>query len=215
MPDADPVLVERIAANLAVQRERIRRAGGDGVRIIGVTKRQPIEVVRAAVEAGLTDLGENYAQELAAKADEVTSVRWHMIGQVQTNKVRLLAGRVAMVQTVDRPSVVAELAKRIPGCPVLVQVDLAGTPGRGGCTWDDAPGLAESAAAAGLAVEGVMGVAPSADPATVGERFARLRGLRDRLGLVELSIGMSGDLDIAVSEGATMVRIGTAIFGER
>jgi uncharacterized pyridoxal phosphate-containing UPF0001 family protein len=116
---------------------------------------------------------------------------------------------------VDRPSVVAELAKRIPGCPVLVQVDLAGTPGRGGCTWDEAPGLEESASAAGLAVEGLMGVAPPADPATVGEGFARLRRLRDRLELVELSIGMSGDLDIAVSEGATMVRLGTAIFGER
>ncbi len=218
--DPSPELVERVAERLALVRDRIEAAGGgDSIKIVGVTKGHPIAAVRAGLAAGLVDLGENYAKELAEKAEAIASdsapVRWHMIGQLQTNKVRTVVPHVAMVQTVDRTSLVTELGKRAPGLPVLVQVNLSGDPARGGCSWDEAADLVEAAAEAGLRPDGLMGVAPQAVDADVRAAFARLAALRDRLGLVELSIGMSGDLDIAVGEGATMVRIGTAVFGER
>ena len=208
-----------MAERLGRVRERIEAAGGRDVRVVGVTKGHSVAAVRAGVAAGLVDLGENYAKELEGKAEALaatcTEVRWHMIGQLQTNKVRTVAPHVSMVQTVDRPALVDELGKRAPGLAVLVQVNLAGDPLRGGCSWDDAARIVESAGDAGLVVEGLMGVAPQAEPGEVRAAFARLAALRERLGLRELSIGMSGDLDIAVGEGATMVRIGTAIFGER
>jgi pyridoxal phosphate enzyme (YggS family) len=218
----DPVLVEQVAARLGAVRTRIAAAGRPDVRIVAVTKRHPPEVVRAAAAVGLVDVGENYAQELVAKADATADLplRWHMIGGLQTNKVRSLAGRVALYQTLDRPSLVAELARRDPGAAVLVQVDLAGIGGgRGGCRWEDAEGLAADAARAGLEVRGLMGVGPPPDGpggrAAVRAAFDRLADLRDQLGLAELSIGMTGDLDEALAAGATMVRLGTALFGER
>jgi pyridoxal phosphate enzyme (YggS family) len=217
--EPDPGTVERIACRVEAVRERIRAAGGSGVQLIAVTKGHSVVAARAAAAAGLEDLGENYAKELEGKAEALaaagTPARWHMIGQLQTNKVRLVAGRAAMVQTVDRPSLVAELARRAPGIRALVQVNLSGEPDRGGCDWKDAPSLVEAAREAGLSVEGLMGVAPQASDSDVRRVFARLAALREHLGLAELSMGMSGDLDIAVGEGATMVRIGTAIFGDR
>ena len=219
----DRALTETIAARLEVLRARIIRAGGDGVTIVGVTKRHPIEVLHAAVAVGLGDLGENYAQELAAKAATpgfaALGARIHFIGQLQSNKVRVVAPLVDVVQTVDRPALVRELARRAPGASVMVQVDLAGRPGRGGATFEEAPVLHEAAIAAGLAVVGVMGV--GSPPGSEAERrqvmrsFERLRALRDELGVSECSMGMSDDLDDAVSAGSTMVRVGSALFGPR
>jgi pyridoxal phosphate enzyme (YggS family) len=215
---------DQIAERLDVVRTRIVRAGGESVRIIGVTKRHPAATVVAAAAAGLTDLAENYAQEMAAKlaepAIEALGVRWHFVGQLQTNKVRVVADDVDVFHTVDRQSLVKELTRRAPGAAVLVQVDLAGTgAGRGGIHWDDAADLVADASAAGLDVVGLMGVAPAVDPDSgfgpVDAVFARLAGLRSELGLRELSIGMSDDLESAVSAGATMVRLGTALFGPR
>jgi pyridoxal phosphate enzyme (YggS family) len=218
---ADPALLARIVANLATVHDRIAAVGRDDVRVVGITKRHPVEVVRAAVAAGLSDLGENYAQELAGKAAETADldIRWHFVGQLQSNKVRLLAPHVALYQTVDRPSVVAELARRAPGAAVLVQVDLAGIAGRGGCRWDEVDGLVGAAAAGDLDVAGLMGVAPPPDGpggrAAVRDAFARLAAVQRELGLRELSIGMTADLDEALAAGATMVRLGTALFGLR
>lgn len=219
---ADPALVDRLAANRSSVEERIRAAAGTatfadaGVRIVAVSKTHPAETVAAAAAAGFTDFGESYAGEFAAKAPEVgAAVRWHFIGQLQTNKVRVVAPWTDVYQSVDRPSLVAELAKRAPGATVMIQVNLAGDAGRGGVAWDDAPALVSSARSAGLVVVGAMGVAPLADDATVGAAFRRLRGLCDAEALPECSIGMSGDLEIAVAEGSTMVRVGTAIFGSR
>jgi pyridoxal phosphate enzyme (YggS family) len=215
------ILLDRILGNLAAVRDRIAAVGRDDVRIVAVTKRHPPTVVRAAVAAGLADLGENYAQELVDKAGAVADldVRWHFIGQLQSNKVRALAPVVSLYQTVDRPSLVAELARRAPGATVLVQVDLAGIAGRGGCRWDDVEALVADAAGAGLDVAGLMGVAPPPDGpggrAAVRDAFARLAATRRELGLRELSIGMSADLDEALAAGATMVRLGTALFGLR
>jgi len=216
----DPELVERIAGRLGVLRDRIARAGGEGVTIVGVTKRHPVEVLRAAMAAGIGELGENYAQELAAKAAELdVRPRFHFIGQLQTNKVRIVAPVADVIQTVDRSSLVAALARRAPGATVMIQVDLAGIEGRGGCTWEEAPALVDEAAAAGLSVAGLMGVAIAAatgeDRVVVRRSFERLRAMRDELGLAEVSMGMSDDLDEAVAAGSTMVRIGSALFGPR
>jgi uncharacterized pyridoxal phosphate-containing UPF0001 family protein len=130
-----------------------------------------------------------------------------------------VAPHVALYQSVDRSSLVSELARRAPGAAVLVQVDLAGDPGRGGCTWDDVEPLVAEAAGAGLDVAGLMGVAPPPDGpggrGAVRTAFERLAVARGGLGLRELSIGMSGDLDEALAAGATMVRLGTALFGLR
>ena len=221
MTDADPALVERVRGNLDAVRVRISALGRDDVRIVAVTKRHPPEVVRVAARCGLHDVGENFAQELVGKADATSDldVRWHFIGRLQSNKVRSLAGRVALYQTVDRASLAKEIARRDPGARVLVQVDLAGLPDRGGCGWDEVDGLVDASTAAGLDVAGLMGVAPPPDGpggrAAVQATFDRLARVRADLGLAELSIGMSGDLDEALAAGATMVRLGTVLFGLR
>lgn len=196
-------------------RARIDAAGGrGGVAIVAVTKGFGPPAVQAAMAAGLYDCGENYAQELLSKAAErdCAGVRWHFLGPVQRNKVAGLAGRVALWQGVDRVAAATEIAHRAPGASVLVQVNLTGRPGRPGCAWADAPALVERASLLGLEVRGLMGVAGH-DGAR--QQFRRLAALGSRLGLAELSMGMSGDFEVAVQEGSTMVRIGTALFGAR
>jgi len=212
------ILVDRMLGARHDIDQRLAAAGAapGAVTVIAVSKTHPWQAAQAAVLAGFTDLGESYAAELADKAAQVTvPVTWHFIGQLQTNKVRVVAPHVAVYQSVDRPSLIAELSKRARGARVMIQVDLAGVAGRGGAAWDDAPGLIETARAAGLDVIGVMGVAPLADDRTVAASFRRLRALADAEGLPECSMGMSGDLELAVAEGSTMVRVGTAVFGSR
>lgn len=203
---------------LVVVRERIAAAGGDpdSVRIVAVTKGQGIEAVNAARRAGLQDVGENYAQELIQKHDQLTSqedLRWHFLGRIQTNKVSALAQRVNVWQSVDRAEVAEKIARSSPGAKVFVQVNLAGDPNRPGCSFDAAASLVRSAGDLGLDVRGLMGVGPlgeDADPA-----FGRLADLRTDLELPELSIGMSGDLEAAIRAGTTMLRLGTVLFGPR
>jgi pyridoxal phosphate enzyme (YggS family) len=216
---------EVVCDRLGAIRERIRIAGGDDqVVIVGVTKGHPASVVRTAIAAGVDQIGESYAQEWAKKSAELgdlvsgPDVVRHFIGQLQTNKVRAVAPIVDVFQTVDRPSLVEALATRASAARVMVQVDLAGVSGRGGVALGEAPALVERATSAGLVVEGLMGVAPVPDPddrAVSRRAFERLRDLRDQLGLRVLSIGMSDDLEDAVAEGSTMVRIGTDLFGPR
>lgn len=220
----DPARVAELAEARHRLHERIAAAGGSiaTVRLVAVSKTRPVSDVLAALEAGFSDLGESYASEFAAKAAELVAdpverrPHWHFIGQLQTNKVRVIAPFAPLVQSVDRPSLVVELARRAPGSAVLVQVDLAGVAGRGGVAPTEAPALVEQARTAGLDVQGVMGVAPleGGSAATAGA-FRLLRGIADAEGLAECSMGMSGDLEIAVAEGSTMVRIGTDIFGSR
>lgn len=226
MSDTSPELVaERIEA---VQ-HRIVDAGGslDEVEIVAVTKAKPFDAVRAALDVGLIDLGENYAQELAAKDDELMATvremgsavdrpaRWHMIGRLQSNKIRLLAGRVALWQSVDRSSLVKELARRDPGAAILIQVDISAEPTKGGVDPAGVGELIESARNAGLDVRGLMGVAAATDDDEVARQMAALRSLCDRERLDVCSMGMSGDLEIAVAEGSTMVRVGSGLFGPR
>jgi len=202
-------------------RDRIAELTDRPVRIVAVTKTHPSSVVDLALRAGLVDLAENYAQELRAKAGDLGGAastqrpRWHFVGRLQTNKVRMIAPFVWCWESVDRESVAAEIARRSPGGRVLVQVDLAGVAGRGGCDAADAPALVERCRALGLDVVGLMGVGAPGGPEAARPGFVRLVELADDLGLEERSIGMSGDYEAAVEVGATSVRLGSALFGPR
>ncbi|MFV0315660.1 MAG: YggS family pyridoxal phosphate-dependent enzyme [Microthrixaceae bacterium] len=214
-------LTGRIAERKAALEARISNLTDREVTVVAVTKGHPPEVALAALRAGFVHLGENYAQELAGKArfvhesdpDAVPS--WHFVGRLQSNKVRLIAPYVTLWQTVDRSSLVGEIAKRSPGADVLVQVDLAGLTGRGGVQRGDLDALVSAAGSAGLRVQGLMGVGVPDDLSATAEAFKWLESERARLGLEEVSMGMSGDLEAALAAGATIVRIGTDLFGER
>lgn len=204
------------------------RAGvSASVTIVAVTKTHGPEAVRAAVEGGIPDVGENRVQEAVAKRDQVglSGIRWHLIGSLQSNKVRHCVGRFALIHSVDRVSLVAELGRRVPldsPQPLLVEVNIAGESQKGGVSPDRLGDLLESLDAhPQLRVDGLMTMAPLAASEVVQRRcFSALRELRDRYAtferpLKELSMGMSGDFPAAVAEGATLIRIGTLLFGER
>lgn len=195
------------------------RAGRDpaSVRIVAATKTVPVERIRPLLAAGCTDLGENRAQELVAKATELgpgpDRPVWHFIGHLQRNKIRALAPWVAFWHTVDRPSVVPGIAAHAPGATVLVEVNLAREPQKSGCGPDDVATLVGTADRAGLRVVGLMTVPPrGADPRPW---FADLAARARALGLPECSMGMSDDFEVAVEEGATIIRVGRVLLGER
>lgn len=219
----DPSVVAGIAERLATLRARIAARTDRHVRVVAVTKGHPAEVVLAAIRAGCTEVGESYAQELLAKLDRISAadpaalagMTLHFIGRLQSNKVRQLAGRVDLWHTVDRASLAEEIAKRAPGAQVFVQLDLAGLPGRGGCPPTEAPALVRTARSLGLDVVGLMGVGIPGPPELSLPAFSELVAMADDLGLPERSIGMSGDLDVAVEAGATVVRVGSSLVGAR
>ncbi|MGA2303527.1 MAG: alanine racemase [Acidimicrobiales bacterium] len=207
---------DEVAARLAAVRARISRAGGDPdrVRVLAVTKGFGPEAVAAARAAGLTDIGENYAAELEAKAPGPPGTQWHFLGAVQRNKVGALAPLVDVWQGVARFVEGERIARFAPGARVLIQVDYTGLPGRNGCAPEDAPALAEALLGLELHLQGLMTVAPP-DPSAADAAFGSLRRLADELDLPERSMGMSADLEAAVAAGSTMVRVGRALFGER
>jgi hypothetical protein len=199
-------------------RERIATAGGDpeAVRLVAVTKGHSLATVHAAAAAGLMDLGESYAQELAAKAEAAPAgVRWHFIGQLQSNKVRRIAPFVYLWHSVDRLSLAAEIARHAPAAAVLVQVNVTGLPQQAGCSPPGVAAMVEGCRELGLEVRGLMAIGPRGSDSLVRASFAEVRALADDLGLPERSMGMSGDLAAAVAEGSTMVRVGTDLFGPR
>ena len=223
-----------LAGNLARLRHRIEdatRAAGrppHGVTLIGVSKTQPVELVAAARAAGVTDLGENYLQEALAKIAAVPrdGLRWHYIGQLQSNKTRPVAEQFDWVHTVDRLKVAERLSAQRPfhGPPlnVCLQVKLGAEDTKGGVAPADLPALAQAVAGLPrLTLRGLMCIPPESDDAAVQRGyFAQLRSLADALRagglpLDVLSMGMSGDLESAIHEGATHVRVGTALFGPR
>jgi pyridoxal phosphate enzyme (YggS family) len=208
----------QVAANATAIRARIEAAGGDParVRILAVTKRHGPEAVRAAVAAGLLDVGESYAQELLTKAEQVDdAVRWHMIGRLQRNKVRHVASFVHLWQSIDRLSLAAEVARHAPGAAVLVQVNVTGAEQQGGVLPARVPAVVEGCTDLGLDVRGLMAIGPMGSPEASRAAFRKVRELADALELPERSLGMSGDLEAAVAEGSTMVRVGTDLFGPR
>jgi pyridoxal phosphate enzyme (YggS family) len=210
-------LDDLVAERLAHVRDRITRAGGVDVAVLPVTKTFGVEACWAAHRAGCTAVGENYAQEVVAKlGGQDLPFGVHFIGRLQTNKVRLLAPIVSVYETVDRSSVVAELAKRVPGARVLLQVSTAGEEHKGGCPLAEVPSLLDAATGAGLGVDGLMTVGPTVGgPEAARPGFRAVRSLLDRLGLGVLSMGMTDDLEVAVQEGSTQVRVGSALFGAR
>jgi len=205
----------------AIRRVRgyLDELGGVNVRIVAVAKGFPWSDVRVATAAGVTMIGENYAQEILAKYSSVPvqeRPKLHLIGRLQSNKIRSLVGVVDVWQSVDRASLIDEIVKRAPGARIYVQVNATGEPDKGGCAPDDTGPLVERARHAGLRVEGLMTVGPTTpDPDMTRRAFSLVRALADRLGLAGCSMGMSGDVDIALAEGSTLVRVGTALFGER
>jgi pyridoxal phosphate enzyme (YggS family) len=208
-------------ADVAARLAAVRAGVPAGVTLVAVSKSQPADAIREAFAAGQRDFGENYVQEWREKAEvlaDLDGLRWHFIGSLQTNKVKYLAGRVALVHTVDRIELGREIAKRWERAGararVLVEVNLGGEETKGGCAPGEAPALvAALRELPSLEVAGLTCIPPAdADPRP---HFQDLRRMRDALGLRELSMGMSGDYPVAIAEGSTIVRVGTAIFGER
>ena len=211
----DPTTVPR---GLARVRDQIAAAGGDPERIqvLAVTKGFGPDAVQAAVAAGLGAVGENYAQELLDKSAALDAQpEWHFIGRLQSNKVRLVSELVSCWQSVDRASLVDEIATRSPGGRILVQVNATGEPQKGGAEPADVAGLVDRGRAAGLDVAGLMAVGVLGDDAATERAFRDVVELADRLALPERSLGMTGDLAAAVRAGTTMVRVGTGLFGAR
>jgi PLP dependent protein len=223
-----PLPIEQLEGDAAVAELRRRWAGvheriatvtDRPVSVIAVSKGHGPAAVRSALAAGITELGESYAQELVAKVaalgDGGPAPSWHFVGRLQRNKVRALVDLVSLWHTVDSPRLADEIARRAPGAQVLVQLDLAGLPGRGGIATGEAPDLVRHCESAGLTVRGLMGVGPPGDSESARPAFASLSNLADRLGLEQRCMGRSGDLEVAVAEGSTMVRVGTDLFGRR
>ncbi|MDW8107030.1 MAG: YggS family pyridoxal phosphate-dependent enzyme [Armatimonadota bacterium] len=215
----------------AALQERIARAcaragrNPSEIRVVAVTKGVSVERIAEAYALGLRDFGENYWQEARSKLDSLPhDIQWHFIGHLQTNKVKYVVGRFALIQSVDRVSLLEEVqrvaSKRELQQPVLIEVRLAEVAGRSGVPLADAPALIERAfSMPNLIVQGLMGVAPFTDDApTIRAAFRALRQLYEQLPTSNrrwLSMGMSHDFEIAIEEGSTMLRLGTALFGER
>jgi pyridoxal phosphate enzyme (YggS family) len=222
-------IAERLAEvkrGIAEAEARAGRTAGS-VRLIAVSKTKPLEAIRAAHAAGQRDFGENYAQELSEKAAalrDLDGITWHFIGRLQRNKAKQVVLAAPVVHTVDRADLAAELGKRAAAkvkVRALVEVNVSGEASKGGCT-PEALGevLAAIAAEPSLVSAGLMTIPPeTSDPEGARPFFAALRALRDQHGgpsaLPELSMGMTHDFSVAIAEGATWVRIGTAIFGAR
>jgi pyridoxal phosphate enzyme (YggS family) len=223
-----PGLLARLAAVRDTVAHRQAMGGwSHPVRIVAVTKTHGPEVVRAALAAGLRDVGENRVQEALQKQEALADlpVEWHLIGTLQRNKARHVAGRFALIHSIDRADLAVELDRRVPAGTrqqVLVQVNCSGEPQKGGVAPESLPALLDQLRALErLDVQGLMTMSALTDDAAEQRRaFRLLRDLRDaaeRAGhrLAQLSMGMSGDYPIAAEEGATMIRLGTVLFGER
>ena len=225
-----------IAANLAHIREGIaaaaRKANRDpsSIRLVAVSKHKPVSFVNEAAHSGQLIFGENYVQELAAKALQVAvAVEWHFIGHLQSNKAKYLAGLVTMIHSVDRISLAEELDRQWERlgktCEILIQVNVSGESSKSGATAKEATALVKQISLLrNLKVRGLMTMPPFFDdPEDARPYFRELRELADSISrqeipgvsMQELSMGMSGDYKVAIEEGATLVRIGSAIFGER
>ena len=217
-----------IAEKLAGVRSRIDAACAhagrppDSVSRVGVSKGFDADAIAAAYEAGLRDIGENRVQEAVEKIETLSArgitPRWHLIGHLQTNKAKTAAERFAIIQSVDSQRVAEALSRAaVASLPVLLEVNVAEEASKYGFTPEEvAPALSAIAALPHLDVRGLMTVAPlTGQPETVRPVFRRLRELRDALGLQEISMGMTNDFEVAIEEGATMVRVGRAIFGDR
>ncbi len=225
--------MSEVGARLAAVRARVdaaaARVGRDpaAVAVVAVSKRHPAAAIDEAARAGQRLFGENYAQELADKRSQVTApVEWHFIGHLQRNKAKLVVGQVALIHGVDSARLLEAISARAEALgiaqPVLLEVNVGGEAQKSGASPDEAADLcARARQLPGVDLAGFMTMPPLADePERSRQPFAALRALRDRLAsgdqlLSHLSMGTTGDFEVAVEEGATLVRVGTAIFGPR
>jgi PLP dependent protein len=223
LTERDPPPPEVVARRVELLRKRIEAAGRDPstVRIVAVTKGYSPPAVTSAMAAGVIDIGENYATPLLAKAgcfegraQTGLAPCWHYLGAIQRRRVKDLAGVVGVWQTVGRVVEGEAIARRAPGAKVFVQVECTGIPGRNGCAPSRVPGLARSLVDLGLDVSGIMTIAPPGPAAGAREVFLTVARLSKDLGLREVSMGMSDDLEVALETGTTMIRIGRALFGD-
>jgi pyridoxal phosphate enzyme (YggS family) len=226
-PQNLPAVVQEVRARMARAAAAAGRSA-QSVTLLAVGKAQPLELLAAAADCGVTDFGESYLQEALAKmaALQTRALTWHFIGRIQANKTRPIAEAFSWVHALDRPKVAERLAaQRPPEAPplnVCLEVNIAGEPSKGGLMPAELPDLAAAVARLPrLTLRGLMCIPPEeSEPARQRAWFARLRGLRDDLNaagysLDTLSMGMSGDFETAIREGATIVRLGTVLFGAR
>jgi pyridoxal phosphate enzyme (YggS family) len=220
--------LDEVRARIARAAANCGRAAGD-VRLVAISKTKPPEAIREAYAAGQRAFGESYAQELAAKAEalaDLPDIEWHFVGHLQTNKARIVARSARVVHSVDSVALARELGRRAlalnesAATEVLVEVNVAGEPQKAGASPSEiGEVMAEVQAQGALALRGLMTVPPAGDLEVARNTFETLALLRNLHGgpavLPELSMGMSADLEVAVAYGATYVRVGTAIFGER
>lgn len=212
---------EIVAQNIEQVRTRIAKVvHSQDVKIVAVTKGFDVSAPRAALDLGLVRCGENYAQELIEKHAQLTDeerqqIEWHFLGRLQSNKIRQLVDIVSIWQSIDRVSLIEELAKRAPGAKVMIQVNISHEPQKGGVAPADALSLVDTARSHQLNVCGLMGVGAFGDEGLTRAGFDQLAELAQRAEVPEISMGMTDDLELAVAAGSTMVRIGTAIFGSR
>ncbi|MEE4074058.1 YggS family pyridoxal phosphate-dependent enzyme [Pseudomonas viridiflava] len=220
-----------IAANISTLEQRIRTASlaaqrdPASVGLLAVSKTKPSSALREAYAAGLRDFGENYLQEALGKQAELADLPlcWHFIGPIQSNKTRAIAENFAWVHSVDRLKIAQRLSEQRPEgqepLNICIQVNVSGEASKSGCTPEDLPALAAAISALPrLKLRGLMAIPePTEDQAEQAAAFAAVRALQDQLDLplVTLSMGMSHDLEAAIAQGATWVRIGTALFGAR
>ncbi|KAF6693512.1 YggS family pyridoxal phosphate-dependent enzyme [Pseudomonas sp. EKM23D] len=220
-----------IADNIGAVSQRIRAAAEavqrdpDSVHLLAVSKTKPAQAVREAYAAGLRDFGENYLQEALSKQVELTDLplSWHFIGPIQSNKTRAIAEHFAWVHSVDRLKIAQRLSEQrpaeLPPLNICIQVNVSGEASKSGCTPADLPALANAISALPrLTLRGLMAIPePTDDRAAQDAAFATVRDLQASLNLPldTLSMGMSHDLESAIAQGATWVRIGTALFGAR
>jgi pyridoxal phosphate enzyme (YggS family) len=206
-------------------RQRINAAGGKDVKLIAVTKTFDVGAMVAAFDAGCDGVGENYAQELIAKSSKLPIDKHlpvHFIGRLQSNKIKLMAQLVDVWQSVDRVELINEIVKRCAKVgsntrpQIMLQVNATDEPDKGGCKPHEVTSLLDAANTNGLEVLGLMTVGPTSNEVQSTQRSFRLvRKLVDDLGLKQCSMGMTGDLEIAIAEGSTMIRVGSALFGSR
>ena len=222
---------ERVAHVLGRVARAAERSGrkGEEIRLIAVGKTKPAELIGEAIEAGLAVFGEDYVQEAEGKISAYPQAEWHFIGKLQRNKVKKAVSLFSWIQTVDSLSLLMEISRRAGEAgkvlPVLAEVNLAGEASKAGMEPEALPGLVEAAPGlAGIRLKGLMAIPPwTDDPEETRPYFIRLRELLSECvsrggagaGMTELSMGMSNDFEAAIEEGATMVRVGTAIFGSR
>ncbi len=209
--------IEEVKERAQELAEVVRTRSDGNAILLPVTKGFGVREVQAMLEVGLTKIGESYAQEILEKTEMITDNRiaWHMIGRVQRNKVGKLSETVDLWHSVDRKELITEISRYKKNSKILIQVDMNDRYQQGGCSPENVPDLIEFASNKGIDVKGLMTIGVDQDVNATKNAFAGVAKLSEKVGLTEISMGMSNDFEIAIDYGATILRVGRSIFGER